>query len=293
VAGIVAAALPLAVLTAHASSGRDPFYWVERPGPFELARAQALILGGPAAAACAAVIIACALVLARRRLPRSPRSLVAHAAAPVAVWAFAPIVLLFILSFVRPVFSETYLSVAVPGLCLALGLAIVSLPGGARPWALGITLVALALGVALHAREQYREDWRAPIRELAHQRAVADPVIFDAGLGLIPAGYYDHSLRAADGRFFVSQWHDSPMPANVTALQSPNSYFGLPDGPPTVALVQRLAARTGRVFVVISHTHGQGDVVHAPGLEWLAKNCSATVQRFKAVTLVAASACPR
>ena len=175
VAGIVAAALPLAVLTANAGSGRDPFYWVERPGPFELARAQALILGGPAAAACAAVVIACALVLARHRLPRAPRTLIAHPNAPVAAWAFLPIVLLFALSFVRPVFSETYLSIAIPGLCLALALALVSLPAGVRPWAVAVTLAALAFGIAAHAAEQYREDWRTPIRALARERARCGP----------------------------------------------------------------------------------------------------------------------
>jgi mannosyltransferase len=292
-AGVVVASLPLAYLTAAAASGRDPFYWVQRPGVFDLARAQALILGGPIAAACALVVLAWALVRVRHHVPRAPRVLVAHPAAPVVVWAFGPILLLFVLSLVRPVFSDTYLTVAVPGLCLLLGLAIVSLPRRASPWAAGIVLASLALGVAMHARTQYREDWRTPIRELAKQRAPGDPVLFDAVLGLVPAGYYDPALRAPDGRLFVSQWHDSPMPANVTALQNPNSYFGVPDGPPSVALVQRLAARTGRLFAVVSHTHGQGDVLREPGLAWIAGHCSTTVEHFKAVTFVAARACPR
>jgi hypothetical protein len=174
-----------------------------------------------------------------------------------------------------------------------LGLAIVSLPRRASTWAVGIVLASLALGVASHARTQYREDWRTPIRELAQQRQPGDPVLFDAVLGLVPSGYYDPALRAPDGRLFVSQWHDSPMPANVTALQNPNSYFGVPDGPPSVALVRRLAARTGRLFAVVSHTHGQGDVLDEPGLAWIAGHCSTTVQHFKAVTFVAARACPR
>ena len=145
----------------------------------------------------------------------------------------------------------------------------------------------------MHARTQYREDWRTPIRELAKQRAAGDPVLFDAVLGLVPAGYYDPSLRGSDGRLFVSQWHDAAMPANVTALQNPTSYFGVADGPPSVALVQRLAARTGRLFAVISHTHGQGDVVDEPGIAWITGHCTTTVTRYKAVTLVAARACPR
>lgn len=292
-AAIVLAAVPLAVLTAHAASGRDVFYWVTRPGPFELARAQALILGGPAAAACALVVFASAIVLARDRLPRSAAALISHPSAPVVAWAFAPIIVLFALSQVKPVFSDTYVTVAVPGLCLALGLALCSLPGKWRSWALGLVLVSLAAGVASHWRTQYREDWRTPIRELAHQRAPGDPVLFDTVLGLVPAGYYDPSLTSHGGRFFVSQWHDGPMPADVTAVQSPGGYFDVPEGPPGVALVKRLAARSGRLFIVISHTTGQGDVLRDPGLVWLGAHCSATVQRYKAVTLVAARACPR
>jgi hypothetical protein len=242
---------------------------------------------------CAVAVLASAVLLARSRLPRTPRALVSHPAAPVVAWAFAPIVVLFLLSEVKPVFSDTYLTVAVPGLCLALGLAIFSLPRRVRAWALGLVLVSLAAGVAAHWRTQYREDWRAPIRALAHQRAAGDPVLFDTVLGLVPAGYYDPALTSHGGRFFVSQWHDGPMPANVTAVQSPGGYFDVPDGPPSVALVRRLAARSGRLFVVISHATGQGDVLRDSGLAWLGAHCNATVQRYKAVTLVAARACPR
>jgi 4-amino-4-deoxy-L-arabinose transferase-like glycosyltransferase len=293
VAAIVLAAVPLAVLTAHAASGRDVFYWVTRPGLFELARAQVLILGGPVAAVCAVVVLACAVVLARARLPRTPAALVSHPAAPVVAWAFAPIVVLFALSMVKPVFSDTYLAVAVPGLCLALGVAVVSLPRRLGAGALVLLLASLAFGVAAHAREQYREDWRTPIRELAHLRAPGDPVLFDTSLGLVPAGYYDPSLTSHGGRLFVSQWHDGPMPAGVTALQSPGGYFDVPFGPPSTALVQRLARRTGRLFVVISHTTRQGDILRSPALIWVTAHCSATVQRYKAVTFVAARACPR
>ena len=293
VAGIVVACVPLAVLTVHAASHRDPFYWVKRPGPFELARAQALILGGPAAAAAAAAVLACALVLARRRLPRTLPGLIRHPGAPVVAWAFAPIVVLSLLSLARPVFSETYLTVAVPGLCLALGLAVASLPRRLAAVALVVVLGTLALGVALHARSQYREDWRTPIRQLAHERTAKDPVIFDSVVGLVPAGYYDASLRTGRDRLYVSQWHDAPLPAGVTALQNPDSYFGVPDGPPGVALVRRLAARTGKLFAVISHTTGQGDVLREPGFAWVAAHCTTVIRRYKAVTLVTAVECPR
>lgn len=292
VAAIVLAAVPLAVLTAHAAGGRDVFYWVTRPGLFDLARAQALLLGGPLAAVCAVLVLAGAVVLARRRLPRTPSALVVHPAAPLVAWAFAPIIVLFAVSMVKPVFGDTYLAPAVPGLCLLLGLAIVSLPRRLGAGALALVLASLAVGVAAHWRTQYKEDWRTPIRELASQRAPGDPVLFDAVLGLVPAGYYDPSLRS-NGRLFVSQWHDGPMPAGVTAVQSPGAYFDVPVGPPSVALVQRLARRTGRLFVVISHTAGQRDVLHSPGLAWVTAHCNATVEPYKAVTYVAARACPR
>ena len=244
------------------------------------------------AAVCAVIVLGCAVVVARHRLPRTPAALALHPAAPVVAWAFAPIVVLFALSMVKPVFGDTYLAVAVPGLCLTLGLAIVSLPRRVGAGALALVLASLAVGVAAHARGQYKEDWRTPIRELAKVRQPGDPVLFDSVLGIVPSGYYDPSLRS-HGRLFVSQWHDGPMPAGVTGLQSPAAYFDVPDGPPTVALVQRLAGRTGRLFVVISHTAGQADVLRSPGLNWVVARCTTTVQHYKAVTFVAARACPR
>jgi hypothetical protein len=293
VGAIVVASVPLAVLMARAASGRDPFYWETRPGIYELARAQALLFGGPASAVCSAVVLAAAVILARHRLPRTRTAILAHPATPVVAWAFAPIFVLFAISLVKPVFSEQYLTVAVPGLCLAIGLALTSLPARLRAGVAVIVLASLVGGIVLHAREQYREDWRTPIRKLAQLRSASDPVLFDSVLGLVPAGYYDSSLATSGNRFFVSQWHDGAMPANVTALQSPGAYFDVPDGPPSEQLVRRLAARTGSLFVVLSHDSGQGDVLREPGMAWVTSHCTATVQQYKAVTLVAARACPR
>jgi hypothetical protein len=117
-------------------------------------------------------------------------------------------------------------------------------------------------------------------------------VLFDSVVGLVPAGYYDRALTS-DGRLYVSQWHDGPVPANVTALQSPGGYFAVPDGPPTVALVRRLAGRTGSLFVVIAHTSDQGDVLRGAALTWVGARCDTTVHHYKAVDLVAARGCPQ
>jgi hypothetical protein len=290
VAAIAVASAPLAVLAAQAASDRDPFYWVTRPGIFDLAVAQVRLLGGPLAAVCAVAVLAAGLVHGRRAIPRGIRALVAHPATAVAAWAFAPIVVLFALSLVKPVFSDTYLAVSVPGLCLALALAATSLPRRAAAAALAVVLVSLAVGVADQTRRQYREDWRTPVHELSRLRAPGDPVLFDTVVGLVPAGYYDRALTS-DGRLYVSQWHDAPMPPGVTALQSPGGYFAVPDGPPTVPLVRRLAARTGRLFVIVSHTSDQGDVVHGEAVRWLDAHCRTELKRSKAVDLVVASGC--
>ena len=58
-------------------------------------------------------------------------------------------------------------------------------------------------------------------------------------------------------------------------LGNPGSESGVPNGPPSTALVRRLAGRTGTLFLVLSHTTGQGDILHAPGLLWLEQNCDA------------------
>jgi hypothetical protein len=292
VAGITVLVAPLAALTASAASGRDPFYWVDRPGLLEVARAQALIMGGPVAGACSLLLLAGALLHARRRLPRSMASALAHPATAVAGWAFAPIAVLLVISLAKPVFSDQYLTPAVPGLCLLLGLAIASLPRRAGVWSLGVLLAALAVGIVDHARRQYFEDWRAPIRQLTALREPGDPVIFDTQLGVVPAGYYDRAFTSPGGRLYVSEWKDSQVPADVTLLGNPLAHSGVAEGPPGVALVRRLSSQTGRLFLVVSHTNGQGDVLRQAGPQWLDAHCRTHVHRYKAVTLVAARACP-
>ena len=81
-------------------------------------------------------------------------------------------------------------------------------------------LGTLALGVALHARSQYREDWRTPIRLLAHERAAGDPVLFDSVVGLVPAGYYDPALRTSRDRLYVSALGELYTVGNAGALTS-------------------------------------------------------------------------
>lgn len=290
-AATAAAIAPLVVISARIRADRNPFYWQHRPGLYDLARAEALTLGGVPPAAVALVCLVVAAAAARSGLPRTLGRALAHRRAPLVAWAFAPIATLFVFAQLQPSFSEQYLTVALPGGSLLLAAALVRLPRRVQGPAVVVALAAALVPVWQHATTQYREDWRGAVHAVAAARHPGDPVLFDTALGLVPAGVYDRAFAARDGRLVVPQWRDEPVPAGVTLLENPGSYFGVPDGPPTVRLVRRLAAATGRAIVVVSHTTGQGDVPREAGLAWARRACTVGERRFKAVVVLVISDC--
>jgi hypothetical protein len=287
---VVGSTVPLLIIAARIRAERDPFYWLHRPGIVDLMRGEAIVLGGAPSAAVAVCLIGAALVGSYGRW--NLRSVARSPFAVLAAWAFLPVVALFVFSLIQPSFSSQYLIVTVPGTSVLFALVLSRWGSTLARLGTGLVVLAALLTVVQHAHSQYREDWRAATRVAAQAHAAGEPVVFDTSLGLVPAGFYDAAFAAPDGRMVVYQWHDEPKPRGVFLLQNPNAYFGVPVGPPTVALVQRVTAATGRAVFVISHTVGQGNVATDVGLRWARSSCHVDDRHFKAVEVVLVSHCP-
>jgi hypothetical protein len=291
VAALAVLLLPLGVLTVLERRTRDPLYWLGRPSLADLGEAVRTMAGGTAA--LAAVLAALAVVAWRARDGgRGVRSLLHSAWATLAAWALLPLVGLWTVSLAIPVFQPRYAIAGLPAFCLIAGAAAARLPRSAGLVVLA-AVVALNVRVALAEVGQGTVHWEAATHALAAARAPADPVIVDPFSGLAVAGYYDRAFAAPEGDLVVSEWHDRPVPDRVVLLDDPAGYGDVPAGPPSAALVQRLARRTGTVHLLLSETAGQGDVWESPGLRWARSACDVTRQAFDGVEVITMRGCPR
>jgi mannosyltransferase len=284
--------VPLAIVSLRVMGERDVFYWVDRPGIGDLARGQIFVFGGLAPAAICLVLIVGTLFGARRRLPRSIRGLVLHPYAPVAAWAFAPIVVLFLGSQLQPYYTELYLTASVPAACLVVALCLERLPGVIAPLAVAILVVAsLGTIVANQPPGHDQDDWDGAFDYMTEVRQPGDPVLFDTALGLQPAGYYDPAFAAPDGRLVVPQWGDAEVPENVALLQNPGSYFGVPNGPPSARQLEELVRPTGRAIVMFTHIVDQGDFLDTAGMAWARSRCDVVDRHFRSIDVAVISGC--
>ena len=136
-----------------------------------------------------------------------------------------------------------------------------------------------------------QDDWGGAFGYLTEVRQAGDPVLFDTALALQPAGYYDPAFAAPDGRLVVPQWGDTRVPENVTLLQNPGSYFGVPDGPPSRRLLEELVQPTGRAIVMFTHIVDQGDALDEAGMAWARSRCDVVDRHFRSVDVAIISRC--
>jgi len=284
--------VPLAVLIAMERSRRDPLYWLEAPSVGDVAGGVRTLFGG---AVVVAVVAAMAVAVAVRRRRRAAPGGGAPWRDPlvvVAVWALAPPLVLAAASLVTPLFLPRYAIAAVPGMCLLAGGLAARLPLPVACAALAV--MALAMGrQVVEQHDATQTEWRRATAALQAAREQGDPVIFDTGSGLGPAGYYDAALAAPDGSLVIGEWRNEPVPDGVVLLDDPGGYGRTAAGPPDATLVARLARRTGRLHVVLSSVSpAQGDVERRAGLAWAARRCTVDAERFVGVSVLHISGCP-
>jgi len=215
-------------------------------------------------------------------------------------WGVVPPAVLLLLSAKVALFWPRYAIVALPGLCLFAALCADALSRAGRwrtlGWACaGILLLAGGYADARQANHT-QQDWPPVMSWLASQRTPGEPLVVDNVLMLPSMGYYDHALRAGDGKLVVWEWRDTPLPADVTVFKDPTSYGRAPDGPPPVALVQSLArAGGGTVWLAIGETlsQEQGPPETMAAVRWLRANCSVQSRESTGILVLRAEGCPR
>jgi mannosyltransferase len=264
-----------------------------RPGAHRRARARrrrrlgVRITNITRVAAVLFVVLAGWVVLAGlRRGPASP------GLKAVCAWALVPLPLAVVLSYLHPILLARYEIEALPGAMLALGGLLARMRGRLRVVAfLGLGAVSL-VAVARQSTVTIKADFRSATTWMAERRQPGDPVLIDPLLRLPGLGYYDRSLRAADGRLVVAEWGDAPLPVGVVGLEDPGGITGASPGPPTARFVAGLLRRTGRLFIVSAPTtRRQGAISTGAALRWTHEHCSVATKPVRLMTVWEISGC--
>jgi 4-amino-4-deoxy-L-arabinose transferase-like glycosyltransferase len=221
-------------------------------------------------------------------------------------WGLVPPALLLAVSAVEPVFWPRYAILALPGLCLLVAEAAGQLWAerpGARAMRTGAAaaaacLVAIAVaGLVADVRQQsvLQEDWPPAVAWLRTTRMPSEAVVVDNALVLPSLGYYDPAFRAPDGVMVVQEWHDRHLPAGFVGYKDPTGYGSVPQGPPAVRTVRKLARQSGgSVWMVVSEVDERlqgGDPRTGAAVAWARGHCHVQVRENVGVWVLHATGC--
>lgn len=298
------ACIPLLVAVVIARGRRDALYWLPKPGRTLISITTKEFTAGFSGVGAArwltifaaGALLLGALVLVPRRRGRGELWTLAVALC----WGLLAPLLLLLAAFIKPVFWPRYAIVALPGLCLAVAISAERLwreRRGAVALAAAACLAvlgAVALVADIRQRTYRQENWPPVGGLLNAQRQVGEPVILDNMLVLPALGYYEPSMRAANGDLIVQEWGDEPPPAGVIGFKDPGGYGKVPNGPPDAATAAQ-AARTGRgsFWMVVAEADKdlQGDPREGVAAAWARAHCQTATRESTGVWVLHASGC--
>ena len=250
--------------------------------------------------ALVALLAGAAIALRRRRAERSSgwsreagELLVAFA------WGVLPPVLLLVVSAKFAVFWPRYAIVALPGLCALAAVSARTLVAAsgtvARSFAAGAVLVLVLAGGYADGRQASatQQDWPPVMSWLRAERSAGEPIVLDNVLMLPSMGYYDPGLREG-GKLVVWEWRDTPLPAGVHGFKDPTGYGRAANGPPSVALVRRLAREgRGSLWLVFGEVDAdeQGRPAEMAAVRWVRSRCSVQRRVSTGVEVLRARGC--
>jgi len=291
VAAAGASALPLA-LALRASDAPNPLVRVSVPGLTEIPGFLATLVGTGtpervrqlATLVCLAVALTGLLTL-RRRAGAHGRAEGTTAAVLVA-WIALPLAAAFVISQLGDsIWQGRYVVGVLPAIGLLLTWSAARIGGrlGVGVWAaLAIGFAALTTYVHVASHGEPTDRWA---RLLAAQTPPGAAVIFSEAEGVQVAGLYQPRFRTADGDVIVPAWDRTPVPDGIVLLDNP-TFDRLPPGPPSAALVRRLARRHGTVSMAL-----RPPGVPAPGVVWARRNCRVQERTFDGAVVVAVRDC--
>lgn len=293
IAGAGAMAAPVISLALVETDRRDPLYWLPSPSVRQIARvAQEIMIGRAPSelsviriASVIGVVAAGALIAAavwNRGYAQSWRFV---------AWTFVPLGVALAISLVRPVFFGAYLVLVLPGLCLLLASGAQRLPVRASGGLIALLAVAWLVADGAMGRPPRVNDYRSAAAWITTQRSVGDPVVIDPITRLPGYGYYAADFRAPNGFVVVKEWREQELPQDLTGFTDPGGYGDAPEGPPSAALIQRLARQTGRLVLIIDTPTGQGDVEEGAAARWLQGHCTIREGSFGGIVVLSARGC--
>jgi hypothetical protein len=289
---LVVGLLPLAILLRVESHYHDPLAWLWRPERRLLENVLSDVVAGPSFSGAARPGVAIALVVSVvvvallsvvYRHPRWTRS--GHALHVVVWWAVFPPLVLFLVSQVQPVLWGRYLGIALPAVALLVGVVLARLPSHLAI-AFGAALGAILVTASVTA-PQPNVDFRLLASRIEAQREPGEPLVIYPIEQLPALAYYARSLRV-NGVLPVEEWNDTPLPPGVQGFRRSYDWGDSPVGPPSRAVLARLAAPTGSLLL-LTYPNLAGGVP----LSWAqARGCALNEFRFRGLETIQVHACP-
>jgi mannosyltransferase len=167
--------------------GENPISWIPRPGAHALWSGVRSLAGQTGWAVLAVALV---LALAAPTLVHARRD---RRLALIAMWAFLPILLSFVVSQVHPLFLPRYLIVSSSGIALLAAVAITRL--GPRVGALALTAVVVCAvpGVWRWYHRPPLEDWKQASAFLAARAQPHDAVAYQMSWAVPALSYYSRA----------------------------------------------------------------------------------------------------
>jgi len=251
---------------------------VRRSGPPELLEMLRLFAGGTTPVLAAYAMLACsgATTAAWRARKAGHWLPLARQTAPL-LWLLVPILTLFALSYVKPMFKERYLFAAMPAFPLAAAVGLAGLRWPLLKGAAGIVVIGLSLAPIINGFSiRPDENWRAAVQYLVASAEHDDGWIFISKRGQLGYEYYAGRLagwpasRARQDVLEGFDWFD------LAASQA--YYRALESG---TTRLPAFAAHHSRIWLVLAHEFDstfEGDTSTAVR-DWLTRHGYGARQR--------------
>jgi mannosyltransferase len=236
---IALALLPLLIFIV--TTGAGPLAWLTRPGWHDLHILAVYLTGGDGDILLA--LYGAAVLLAALRLRRAAESV--HEVMLFA-WLTIPVLVVFALSILKPVFMNRFLIFCLPALCLLAALGIMQLKAH---WMKALLLVAI-VGFSLRGVAQFEntgmdqpiEDWRAATAYILSHAAADQGILFYSAQGRMPYEAYAVNAEATANHPAVI------FPAHAAQL----TYLDFM-GKPEPSQLEALSGHYKRIWLVLSH----------------------------------------